>query len=270
MMNGVSNKLSKLWMLTMLAFTRPREFSARVQTLLDRARDRRRPRAGDYPVTTWEEFVDKWQRWTELSSFENELAPFAREISDSVQPYMDISPIDPKHNGDPVLAQLAYFAVRTVRPEVVVESGVAHGVTSSFVLKALDDNRKGKLVSIDLPPLGSHSDDWVGIAIPDRLRARWELVRGRSAVVLPSLTKTLPPIGVFVHDSLFTYRNTRRELGAILSSRAEAFAVLANCVEKSNAFREMTLEHVPDFVAVLSAQTKDELIGLAIYGPLRN
>ena len=35
----------------------------------------------------------------------------------------------------------------------VVETGVAHGVTSRFILEALERNGRGFLWSIDLPPL---------------------------------------------------------------------------------------------------------------------
>jgi predicted O-methyltransferase YrrM len=43
-----------------------------------------------------------------------------------------------------------YVLVRIFKPEVVVETGVANGVSSSFILKALDQNSRGKLYSIDL------------------------------------------------------------------------------------------------------------------------
>jgi len=45
---------------------------------------------------------------------------------------------------------LLYAMVRALKPEVVVETGVANGVSSSFILKALDRNSRGRLYSIDL------------------------------------------------------------------------------------------------------------------------
>lgn len=40
--------------------------------------------------------------------------------------------------------------VRILRPTVVIETGVANGISSAFILKALDKNNEGMLYSIDL------------------------------------------------------------------------------------------------------------------------
>jgi len=44
-----------------------------------------------------------------------------------------------------------YNLIRDTRPSIVVETGVASGVSTAYILQALEDNRKGKLYSIDLP-----------------------------------------------------------------------------------------------------------------------
>ena len=46
---------------------------------------------------------------------------------------------------------ILYLLVRKYRPSLVVETGVAQGVSSRFILEALKDNGEGKLISIDLP-----------------------------------------------------------------------------------------------------------------------
>src|SRR5438105_2401515 len=46
---------------------------------------------------------------------------------------------------------LMYVLTRFKRPELVVETGVMHGLGSSFILRALERNASGRLVSIDLP-----------------------------------------------------------------------------------------------------------------------
>lgn len=103
-----------------------------------------------------------------------------------------------------VLAQ--YAAVRAFRPSVVVETGVANGVSSAYLLLALHLNERGKLYSVDLGdprffPAG-RSPGWM---VPDWLRARWELLIGDSRTVLPELLRKLGSIDVFIHDSLHTY-----------------------------------------------------------------
>jgi len=47
--------------------------------------------------------------------------------------------------------EILYVIVRLLKPEKVVETGVAAGVSSAFILEAMDDNGIGTLYSIDLP-----------------------------------------------------------------------------------------------------------------------
>ena len=51
------------------------------------------------------------------------------------------------------LSRAVWSIVLHQRPSVVVETGVAHGVTSRIVLEALNRNDRGHLSSIDLPHL---------------------------------------------------------------------------------------------------------------------
>lgn len=48
-------------------------------------------------------------------------------------------------------APLLYVLARELKPEVIVETGVASGVSTLFFLQALEDNGSGKLYSVDLP-----------------------------------------------------------------------------------------------------------------------
>lgn len=44
-----------------------------------------------------------------------------------------------------------YAACRSVKPKVVVETGVRRGVSTAFILQALKDIKTGRLYSVDLP-----------------------------------------------------------------------------------------------------------------------
>jgi putative phosphoesterase len=113
---------------------------------------------------------------------------------------------------------LYYVMLRALEPEIVVETGVERGVSSAFALKALRDNRKGRLHSIDLPPYDNRTaresrvtklpkgqdSGWI---IPLSLRNRWELYKGKSEDLLPGLLQQLGKIDVFLHDSLHTYEH---------------------------------------------------------------
>ena len=49
------------------------------------------------------------------------------------------------------LAAITYSLVRLLKPELVVETGVGAGVSSWTILSAMEENRTGNLISIDLP-----------------------------------------------------------------------------------------------------------------------
>jgi predicted O-methyltransferase YrrM len=51
----------------------------------------------------------------------------------------------------PCIYALIYALVRSLKPSIVVETGVAGGMSSCYILKGLRDNNKGELFSIDLP-----------------------------------------------------------------------------------------------------------------------
>ena len=54
---------------------------------------------------------------------------------------------------------LLYALVRYCKPDVFVETGVSHGASSAFILAAMEENQKGHLYSIDLPPYEITSGD---------------------------------------------------------------------------------------------------------------
>jgi len=106
-----------------------------------------------------------------------------------------------------------YLIIRSLKPDTVVETGVASGESSTFILQAMEDNKKGKLFSIDLPPSVDQNqrkiifpkDKSSGWIIPENLKDRWELHEGDSGDLLLPLLQKLGTIDGFFHDSLHTY-----------------------------------------------------------------
>jgi hypothetical protein len=119
-------------------------------------------------------------------------------------------------DGDRSLTRAAWCAVRHLQPETVVETGVARGVTSRFVLEALERNGHGGLWSIDLPNLFDATlHDQTGVAVPENRRDRWTYIEGSSRRRLPALLNQIGTVDLFVHDSLHTARNMRYEMDRI-------------------------------------------------------
>jgi hypothetical protein len=111
-----------------------------------------------------------------------------------------------------------YGLVRALRPEYVVETGIATGVSTSFICAALIQNGSGNLYSIDLPPEEStgvvHSDGsrsasrGPGWAVPDPIKTamqgRHEILLEDVRTSLPKLLARLPRVDFFLHDDLHT------------------------------------------------------------------
>ena len=121
---------------------------------------------------------------------------------------------------------LLYALVRCVHPSVVVETGVASGASSAYILKAMQAEGKGALYSIDLPEGDKQDPDYtavqferhgkfgptlvpqkfkIGYAVPEELKNRWQLILGDAVVELPKLLEKLSSIDIFFHDSKHSY-----------------------------------------------------------------
>jgi predicted O-methyltransferase YrrM len=174
------------------------------------------------------------------------------------------APFISDHNGDLRLGHLCYAMARIKRPSLIVETGVCYGVTSAFLLKAIQVNGRGVLHSIDLPPLGKGADDFVGRLVPADLRREWRLHRGRSQDLLAGLVRDHGPVDLFVHDSLHTYRNMRMEFEVITPHLASDALVLADDVEGNSAFAEWVSHLRPGYSAVVRERTKHSLLGVAL------
>ena len=117
-----------------------------------------------------------------------------------------------------------YVICRVMRPMTIVETGVAAGLSTSYMLHALEKNGRGELHSIDIPnyeaelikkipsylpePLSILPPKKnVGFLVPENLKHRWHLHLGLSKDLLPNLCKSLGEIDIFLHDSEHTYEN---------------------------------------------------------------
>jgi hypothetical protein len=142
----------------------------------------------------------------------------------------------PWNDGDAALVRAAWCLVRHLRPERVVETGVAHGLTSRVILEALRRNDAGHLWSIDLPPLDEGLRQQVGAAVDRQSAERWTYIHGSSRSRLPSLLSKLGQIDLFVHDSLHSERNVRFELDRVWANLRSGGAAIIDDVDANWGF----------------------------------
>jgi predicted O-methyltransferase YrrM len=164
--------------------------------------------------------------------------------------------------ADSLFARLCYLACRRARPSTVVETGVAYGVSSAYILKALEENGHGILHSIDLPPLRKDYECFWGVAAPEDLRERWRLHRGSSSRILPGILEELGAIDLFVHDSLHTSRNMRREFETVWPRLRTGGIIIADDVERNPAFADLRRKN-PSLWRVVRDRERTPLHGKA-------
>ena len=152
-----------------------------------------------------------------------------------------------------------YRLLRGRRPRVAVETGVCNGVSTAFLLLALEDNGDGELHSIDLPEVageeyqpGTFWDGKGGAVIPPgkepgwmvppALRERWHLVLGRSQDELPPLLEALGGIDFFMHDSEHSYECMSFEFRTAWAALRDGGVLVADDVNVNAAWDEFTGE----------------------------
>ena len=129
-----------------------------------------------------------------------------------------------------------YGLCKMLKPDVVVETGVAYGQSSSYILQALKENNKGILYSIDNIFRPWESLEKIGDAIPQNLRERWKLVVGSSVEKLEETLRSKKTIDVFLHDSLHTYKNMLFEYNTSWPFIKKNGFLISDDVSENNAF----------------------------------
>lgn len=134
-----------------------------------------------------------------------------------------------------------YYLVRTIKPKKIIETGVLHGLTTAWILKALYDNKKGKLISIDIKRSdwkkyftkkmgpGSQYDlfpknEEPGWIIPEYLKKNWEIIYGPSYKYVNQFKN----VELFIHDSDHSYENVKNEIEKILNNNPNIPFIIDN------------------------------------------
>jgi len=126
-----------------------------------------------------------------------------------------------------------YSIVRHRRPDVVVEVGVADGLSSAVILAALDANGSGRLVSVDIDPcagrlVGEH--------------ARWQLRIHHletAGAQLEGLLDELGSIDLFFHDASHAYSGQIDDYVSGLAHLRTGGILLSDDVDWSWAFADI-------------------------------
>jgi hypothetical protein len=195
---------------------------------------------------------DHWERWLHARLGVQWPCPFTSEFhslwteivaeleTKGIRPGPES--FGPWNDGDAGFVRAIWCLIRHLRPKSVVETGVAHGVTSRFILEAMEKNGIGHLSSIDLPPIEKVWREQVGLAVPSRHANNWTYIKGSSRLRLSKLLSHLGEIDLFIHDSLHSERNVRFELDRGWTNLRPGGAIVVDDVDANWGFRSFTQE----------------------------
>ncbi len=131
-----------------------------------------------------------------------------------------------------------YVVTRALAPTSVIETGIAYGVSSAYILAAMDAADTGSLISIE-----RSRDPRIGAHVPQELRSRWSVRTGTSLTVLPPLLEDCGEIDLFIHDSWHGYWNMRREYELAWKYIRPGGVLCSHDILATNAFPRFVQAH---------------------------
>lgn len=168
-------------------------------------------------------------------------------------------------DGDWSLCRAVWCTILHTRPEVVIETGVARGVTSRIVLEALEENDRGHLWSIDLPyPFDRQLHAQIGAAVSDSCRTRWSYIEGTSSRRLPRLVADVGHVEVFIHDSLHTAKNQLFEMEQAASAMRPGGVILVDDITLHKGFSAFIGQHPRYQTLICPSADRAGMFGIAV------
>jgi hypothetical protein len=255
-----SSPLRRTRKLLRLLTTDPLELYDQAVGRVELRRDRRRPRPATARAVSWEAYLPELEarldRGVRRLLEERQLADIEAHVRRQLPELMAEGPVPGYVGASFSLARVSYLLCRTIRPAVVVETGVAYGVIAAFVSKALEANGRGVMHGIDWTPRDLGAEPFVGALVPAELRPRWRLHRGPSRRILPRVLREVGGVGMFIHDSLHTYRTIHMELRRMQPYLTPPAAVLVDDAHMNSAFSEWAERASPEHWAVVSEDVR--------------
>lgn len=127
-----------------------------------------------------------------------------------------------------------YKTIRKLKPDICIETGVANGFSTAVILLALEENKKGKLYSIDIcfKP--------TGVLIPEKLKKRWVLIEGLIKPELRQLTDKLTKIDFFLHDGSHAYKDMLFDYSTVWTKMPKKAVLMSDDVNYNDAFLDFS------------------------------
>ena len=180
----------------------------------------------------------------QLVKFERE---FPREIIDYLDKGKELfhtvsrtqsSVTNARWNAEEQLFILLYSLIKANNSKLIIETGVANGITTNAIMKALEESgANGELNSFDVLPETRNAYSGGG-------NWKFHLLKGKNIhKQIKSVVSTLPKVDVWVHDSNHGYRWQKFEYLLALSVLSKNGILISDDIDASSAWGELAKTH---------------------------
>jgi len=196
-----------------------------------------------------------------ITTLQNRLAEFSLKLQNENFPSKE-KPYPLVYQLDNESGFFLYALCKILKPEAIVETGVAYGLSSAYILQALKENDKGTLYSIDSIFRPWESERMIGAAIPSELRSRWKFTNGIATEKLDELLKSLKQIDIFIHDSLHTYQNMISEFNIVWPYIKKQGFLVSDDIGNNNAFYDFCTKNNLEALILSQKNEKKSYLGI--------
>jgi len=183
-------------------------------------------------------------------------AKIQNEIFDSLEEHQDLfikeqqnkkypsheNPYPINYGLDRTVSRLLYFISKYSKPDLIIETGLANGFSSSYLLLALEHNKHGNLISIDDIVRPWHTKEKMGLSIPKYLKKRHKVIIGNAPLKLKEILEEKKTVDIFIHDSSHTYQNMKKEFCIAWPHVKNGGFLLSDDVSQHDAFLDFADE----------------------------
>jgi predicted O-methyltransferase YrrM len=189
---------------------------------------------GSFRVTA-EDFLQSLG-WTDIEFLRDEYRESSEQLSARFEQQRDRLPFPRWFRIEEETGFFLYAAVRLLRPEKVVETGVANGHSSFLILAALDRNHSGRLHSFDIDhragALVGRRDNWSLTVSPE----------DEASTRLAAAISELASVDIFFHDASHHYISQLIEYRTVWPAMSSGGLFVSDDVDDSRAFFDFSEE----------------------------
>ena len=140
--------------------------------------------------------------------------------------------------------ELLFFLTRFLKPNIVLETGVAAGYSSKVILKAIEKNKNGSLYSSDFPYFRiKNPEKYIGILLSEKLKQNWNLSIEGDEINLRRFFKVIKKIDLFHYDSDKSYNGKKKVFNLIIEKMSKGSVMIFDDIQDDTFFKDIVIEY---------------------------